>query len=98
MRGSLVAVFDAHQIFFATSAHGNEQMTVELCLHFGSARKWTMDLLGDLLLAKNHVGSISRVLARASTDDSVAMRMTAVQEYVEIGFVEIPTTADWIKV
>ena len=57
-----------------------------------------MDLFGDLLRAKNHVGSISRVLARATTDDSVAMHMTTVKEYAEIGFVEIPTTAAWIKV
>ena len=57
-----------------------------------------MDLLGDLRSAKNHVGSINKVLVRASMDDSVAMHMITVQEYVEIGFVEIPTTAEWIEV
>ena len=73
-------------------------MTVELCLHFGSARNWTMDLLGDQLSAKNHVGSMNRDLALATMDVSVAMHTYIVQESAATGIVKDPTTAAWIKV
>ena len=94
----MVAAVDAHRSFFAITVHGNEQTIVELYLHFGSAHNWTMDPLGDLRSAKNRVGSINKVLVHASMDESVALRTNAVQKFVEIGSVEMPTTAKWIEV